>query len=109
MHVMGPLTPVRRSQSLCCREHACACQEEGAKHASLPLFSQDLQFWWLDAEFPRLCNKAGLVWSWCVKRGEVMERLVLVLKTPRSVQVSCGDCWGWGEEVYFNRLAVVEA
>lgn len=44
-----------------------------------------------------------------MKRGEVMERLVLVLKTPRSVQVSCGDCWGWGEEVYFNRLAVVEA
>lgn len=45
-----------------------------------PSLSQGLQFWWLDAKFPHLCKKAGLVWSWCMNRGEV--RGGLVLRTP---------------------------
>lgn len=61
----GTVYRAAEEPELCCREHACACQEEGAKHASSPLFSQDLRWWWLDAQFH---NKARLVWSWCVER-----------------------------------------
>lgn len=61
--------PLRECEEPVLQEHASACQERGAKHASRPPFSQDLQSRWLDAEFPRLCNNAGRVWSWCVERG----------------------------------------
>lgn len=61
--------PLRECEEPVLQEHASACQERGAKHASRPPFSQDLQSRWLDAEFPRLCNSAGRVWSWCVERG----------------------------------------
>lgn len=37
-----------------------------------------------------------------------MGKLMLVLRTPGSAQVSCAHCRGCACEVYLNRLAVAE-
>lgn len=47
----------------------------GSQARSSPPFSQDLRFWWLNAEFSHLCSKAGLVWRRWAKKGEVKGRL----------------------------------